>query len=119
MATQKYTYRMVAEACLTAHGNLSTAAKILRCSRQTVANYAKRYKTVQAAIKEGRASIVDLCENKSLVLINEKHWPTIKYWLTTQGRDRGFGPEGDENILVEVVVRYEDDPSSGDPQETA
>jgi hypothetical protein len=116
---QRYTAAQVVDAVLQAHGNLTAAATVLGCSRETVANYQRRYVTVQQAVQQGREAIVDLCENKSVSLINQGYWPAIKYWLATQGRDRGFGPDAEQDIKVEFVVKYEDDQEPDHTEDSA
>jgi hypothetical protein len=33
----------------------------------------------------------DYTESQMFVLIREKHWPSIQYYLSTQCRERGYG----------------------------
>lgn len=66
------------------------AAQKLGCDHKTVANYAKRYPTVQAAINEERGHFVDTAElalNRA-VLAGEG-W-AVCFALKTLGKDRGY-----------------------------
>ena len=48
---EKYTTKRVIAAIKKAEGNITAASKILKCAPSTIRRYAKKYKTVQAAIK--------------------------------------------------------------------
>lgn len=113
----QYTREQVLEAVRKATGNLSVAAKILKCSRQTVYNASKRWKTVAAEIAQQRATIVDLAEQRLIDKVNEGQWPAIKYVLSTLGKTRGYGPEPETVTAIEFIVKYDNDPDRDQSQE--
>ena len=80
-------------------GIRSFIADRLHCSRQTVLNYEKRWKSVADAIAEERANIVDYAESKLFEALTTGSWQAIKYVLSTLGRDRGYDPEIDPELF--------------------
>lgn len=110
----QYTRKQVLAAVRKATGNLSVAAKLLGCSRQTVYNASLRWKTVRAEIASQREKVVDLAEQKLIEKLKASEWPAIKYVLSTLGKNRGYGPEVEAITAVEFIVKYDND-SDRDP----
>ena len=79
------------EAAITAsHGLLAGAARRLGCSRTAVDKAVKRHPTLQHAVDAARAEILDLAESRLYEAINAGHKPTITFFLSTIGKDRGY-----------------------------
>lgn len=87
---RKHTIEEVVEACKGTGGIIVLVAKKLGCNRSTVARYAKKYKTIAAALEQADEGATDLAEAKSLQLINAGYWPAIRYRLGTKGKKRGY-----------------------------
>jgi len=108
----KYTIDEMVAAAHDSYGLIAKMATALGCERQTVYNYAKKYKTVEAAIEQARHGIVDIAEVALLKKITSGDTASIVFVLKTLGKNRGYverneitGKDGEE-ILVKVV--YED-----------
>lgn len=93
MATQRYTAKEVAEALQKNNGVIRAAANTLGCSRKTVYNYVKRYKTVQEAKQSARESTKDLAEIRLIEAIADGEPWAIKYYLNANATDRGYGKQ--------------------------
>lgn len=117
----------IREALQKTQGNLSNAAKLLGCSRVTLSNWAKQSRVVRTAIKESRKQLLDRCITSAQALalgvpitdedgkfIGWKEKPDagmLKYFITTLGRDEGFGENLDittngkdiGNVKVEII----------------
>jgi hypothetical protein len=90
MRTQQFRPQQVIDAIRRHHGMLTFAATALRCNRETIRNYAKRYPEIAEALREEREKTLDLAE---LALYNAilagEPW-AICFYLKTQGRSRGY-----------------------------
>lgn len=87
---EKFTPEQVIDAIKAANGLLGYAAKTLGCDYSTVWNYSKRYKSVAAAIKNEKESLLDLSENKLYHAIKNGEAWAICFHLKTQGKERGY-----------------------------
>ena len=109
--TNGYGAEQIIQAVEAAGGNLTLAAKMLKCSRTTVYNYANKFVTVQAAIDEQREVSLDFAENTLMSLIREKNVAATIFFLKTRGKERGYierseitGPDGSpQKITVKLI----------------
>lgn len=90
MATDKFTTEQMIEAAYKSMGMVPGIANQLRCSSQTVRNYARKYVTVQKAIQDARQDVVDLAEVEFIRKIKGGDTTCIIYALKTLGKDRGY-----------------------------
>lgn len=66
------------------------AGQLLGCSAETVRNYAKKYPTVDAALRAKRRELVDLAEmSLRRAIVNGEGW-AVAMTLKTLGRDDGY-----------------------------
>ena len=113
----KFTPDQMIEAIHESRGMVYVAARAIGCTPQTVYNYAKRYKKVQAAIDAERGIMID---NAELVLWDaiqaRKPW-AVSLTLKTIGKHRGYverqevtGADGDA-VEIRVVggINLDDD----------
>ena len=96
---QKYTAQQVIDACPETGGIMALVAKKLGCDRSTILRYAKRYITVRRALDQADEEMTDLAESKSLTLINNLHWPAIRYRLATKGKTRGYTEKTEHEVF--------------------
>lgn len=89
-AREQYTAEQVAQAIKKSRGILTGAAQALGCSRQTVDNYIKKYKTVKDAYHEARETTIDFVETKLLKNIDSGDTTAMIFFLKTIGRNRGY-----------------------------
>lgn len=107
----KYTIDQMVEAAHSSYGLVANMAKKLGCERQTVYNYAKKYKTVETAIEQARVGIVDIAETALLKKIAGGDTASIIFTLKTLGKARGYverseitGKDG-EAFSIEIIRR--------------
>lgn len=90
--THKYTVSEMIQAVKRCRGIVPEIAKVLECNDQTVRNYKKKYKRVDRAFEEARATrreqMLELAEDGLELELLDREWPAIKYTLSTLGRDR-------------------------------
>ena len=101
----KFTTGQVITALEMTQGMVHLAADALHCSHQTIYNYAKKYKCVQAAIDHNRGTMLDTAELalRSAILAGE-HW-AIAFALRTLGKDRGYVERQEQEQVGPVVLR--------------
>ncbi len=96
---KKYKLAAVVEAIESARGMVHLAAKTLRCSPQTIYNYARESKQVRDVISDQRNLIKDVAELQLVNAIQRGEAWAICFYLKTQGRDRGY-VEGHEYTVA-------------------
>lgn len=90
-------------------GNLSNAAKLLNCERNSITRWAKNDAEFAAAIEESRKKMLDTFVDTArivamgkMVLDDKKQFvgweippdpQMLRYFMSTLGRDEGFGEE--------------------------
>lgn len=101
----------IIEALTKSAGNISTAAKILQVSRQSVHAWMKGNKVLQDARAEAFETMLDLAESKLIIAINGGDMTAIIYTLKTQGRTRGWGEHQQITFTKDDVINvgYTDD----------
>lgn len=103
------------EAIRKTKGLVTLAAKSLGCDPDTIRNYARRYKSVSAAIREQRESVTDIAEASLFTAIQQGCAWAVCFYLKTQGRERGYverreltGAEGAPIPIAIIEVRGPD-----------
>ena len=86
----KFTAEEVINAIKDAEGNLSEAARLLSCSRQTIHNYINKYATVKAAYEEVNEATIDFVEGKLMSEIKKGNITAIIFYLKTKAKSRGY-----------------------------
>jgi hypothetical protein len=86
-------------------GIITTIAKRVGCSWETVKRHIQKYPTVKRAYEEERESIVDLAEVKLIKAIENDDMSAIKFYLTTIGKSRGFTEKQEIDQKSEVTFR--------------
>lgn len=101
MAEQRYTPQQLIDTLRTTRGMVTLAARTLRCSRDTIYEYAHRYPEVQAALDDERAYTTDVAEIALFNAIQSGEAWAVQFYLRTQGKPRGYvdrlelsGPNG-------------------------
>lgn len=114
---QRYTAQQVIAALQETKGMIFLAAKRLGCDPETIANYCKRYPTVQAAKDAERGEMVDTAELKLWQSIQNGEAWGIAYCLSRLGKDRGYverteqtGKDGVPlNEVIHVIMSRQED----------
>ena len=113
-AREQYTAEQVAQAIIKAQGVLIGAAQALGCSRQTVDNYIKKYKTVKDAYAEANEITIDFVETALLKKIKSGDTTAMIFYLKTKGKNRGYveRQEVENTGKVQIHVVYDNADSS-------
>jgi hypothetical protein len=91
MRAEQFSPACVIEAIRRHHGMVTQTAQALRCRRQTVLNYCRRYPEVAAALREERKRLLDEAELALYRAIEAGEGWAITFYLKCQGKDRGYG----------------------------
>jgi hypothetical protein len=97
--TEKFTIDEIKNALIKANGFTSIAAQNLDCTVATINNYLNKYPELKDTLKEIREKTLDFAESKLLTHINNDNFNALKFFLQTQGKERGY-IERQENINV-------------------
>ena len=87
---ERYKVDEVVQAAKAAHGMVSKAADILRCTPMTVHNYIRRHPTVAAAVEEARERMLDVAELTLFDNVKAGEAWAVCFFLKTQGKKRGY-----------------------------
>jgi hypothetical protein len=90
MRDEKFTPQQMIMAIRRHHGMVTQTAQALRCQRQTVLNYCRRYPEVAAALREERERVLDEAELALFDAIQRGEPWAIVFYLKTQGKSRGY-----------------------------
>lgn len=112
-----FTPEIIIEAVQLTKGLISLAAKNLKCTRQTVYDYAERYPEVKAAINEAREMVIDEAEDRLFKVMNDPtnpmHVTALFFFLKTRGKKRGYverqevSGDRDNPIQYNITVQSE------------
>jgi len=86
----RFNVGMMRSALKKSGGNVTDAAKILDCSVFTIYYYLRKYKSLADLRKELVEATLDLAEDAMINKIKQGHWPAIRYYLSTKGKQRGY-----------------------------
>ncbi len=109
MINDKYTLDEITNALKKANGFVSVAAKNLNCDSRTVYNYLNKYPELKELLSEIRSNTLDYAESKLLQHIDKDNFNALKFFLETQGKNRGYSVRT-ENLIVERTT-FDDLPS--------
>ncbi len=104
---EAYTVKQVIGALQDAKGYVSKTAGILRCSPQTVYNYANRHPTIQQAWDDIREARHDSVESALAGRIAAGDTTAIIFYLKTQVKQRGYVERQEHKQVGDKVVRIE------------
>ena len=102
-------------------GIVTAIARKVGCDWYTAKKYISKYPTVRRAYDDEVESVLDLAEIKTIEAIKSGDMVTVRYYLSTKGRDRGYvdrheavlAGKGDEP--VKVVFEWVDAESADSP----
>jgi hypothetical protein len=92
-------------------GIISTIAHRVGCEWHTVKRAIERWPTVKAAYDDECEGILDLAEVALVSLIKKGDGPSVRFYLSTKGKHRGYVPKAiqEHQGTQEITVRYVDD----------
>ena len=107
----KFTVNQFLKAINGSGGVKSDIAKRLKCARPTVNRYLKENEELYDAWESELESALDLGESSLLALVKAKDFNAIKFFLTTKGKERGYGDsrqfEVNQNVSGTVEHTHE------------
>jgi hypothetical protein len=105
---QLYEPGLIASALERSRGMITVAARMLRCSRQTIYNAVHIYSEVKTARDDARELLLDTAELSLLNAVNKGQAWAVCFYLKTQGRKRGYVEKvdvsADSATLEELVL---------------
>lgn len=90
MAAEKFTKSAVRQAIKGSGGVKLRVCEALGCVRQTLENYLKKWPELIDDLKNEREVMVDEAENAIRDLVADRHPESVRFVLSTQGKDRGW-----------------------------
>ena len=104
---RKLAVRRCREALVKADGNLTVAAKILKCTRDNVVNIIGRHPDLQELVSQLNETKLDTLEDKLFALGVEKDNVTAAIaWLNAHGKARGYSYGRAGSVAVSGVVEH-------------
>lgn len=83
-------------------GNISAAAKAIKCSRNYLGDEIMRDPELKSALEQIRERAIDEAEARLRELVNDRknkqQFNAIKYYLDSMGRERGWGKASDSRV---------------------
>jgi hypothetical protein len=113
MANERFKAKQVIEAIELAKGNLTQAARLLKCNRNTVYGYMNRYSTVKDAYERVNEETIDLVEDKLMTQIERGNITAIIFYLKTKAKHRGYVERQEFKHDGKVVLVNWDDANNG------
>lgn len=104
MAKLRYKKSQIKKALIDAEGVISRASKSLGCDRTTIENYLERYPELKDVREGFREDNVDIAEYMLMKNVLAGKEGSIKYYLQTQGRERGYGERSEIDLNAKVVI---------------
>ena len=98
----KFTETQMAKAIVVGDGLIRSVAKHLKCSRNTVYEYIKRYPALAESVASAREDALDEAESELMKLIREGHPAAIFFFLKTQGKSRGYVERQEVDVAAGV-----------------
>jgi hypothetical protein len=88
---KKFTSQQFLKAINGSGGIKTTIARRLKCSRPPVDSYLNKNQELYDAWLDEKESMLDMCESGLIALAEKNDLGAIKYFLSTQAKDRGYG----------------------------
>jgi len=102
----KVSNRTLEELVVKHKGFVTQICKAAGISRQAFYNRLERNDKLRAKLESSREEIVDFAESKLLELIREKHYPSIRFYLETQAKHKGYvvRQEVDNTTTIKNII---------------
>ena len=71
-------------------GNVKKICESAQISRQSFYDRCERYPELKDLLADAREVTIDVAESKLLKLIEEGHYPSIRFYLETQAKHKGY-----------------------------
>lgn len=107
----KITLASFSKAVKGTRGIKTEIAKRLKVARSTIDFFMKRTPEAQAVYDEELDSVLDFAETKLHNIIDKEDPGTVRWFLATKGRNRGYGEQTDMHITgsQEITIKNADE----------
>ena len=109
-ANEKYSPAKIIEALQASRGMIATAARLLGCTRQTIYDAIARHPEINHVVAGERELMLDSAELKLQEAVDRAEAWAIRYYLSTQGKSRGYverqlvdGDDGKVTVIIDRV----------------
>jgi len=121
MTRAVYTAEQFIKAIPGSGGIISTIARRVGCGWHTARDYVDKHPSVKQAYDDECEAVLDLAESKTIKAIEAGDMQTVRYYLSTKGRKRGYVERTEQEVkqsgAVTFRVVYGDDGSNANGQE--
>jgi hypothetical protein len=90
MTRAVYTAEQFIKAIPGSGGIISTIARRVGCGWHTARDYVDKHPSVKQAYDDECEAVLDLAESKTIKAIEAGDMQTVRYYLSTKGRKRGY-----------------------------
>lgn len=98
-----------------AEGNLTQAARLLGCNRNTIYKYINDFSTVKEAYERVNEQTIDFVENKLMEQVKRGNITAIIFYLKTKAKHRGYVERQEfQHDGKLVVVNWDDANGNGE-----
>jgi transposase-like protein len=123
MTGRRYTTEEIIKSLRSTNGLVSLAARQLGCTTQTIYLRARNTASVQQAIEDSRAELVDHAELAlRAAILGRESW-AVALTLRTLGRNRGYVERqevtGSGGGPIEIALKWDNADPDDNPAETA
>jgi hypothetical protein len=87
---QQFTAKQFIDVIPGTGGIISTIAKRAGCEWHTAKKYIDNHPTIHRAWLDEKELVLDVAESSLITLVKDGDFPAIKYYLSTQGKHRGY-----------------------------
>lgn len=101
MAKSKISKKRILTAVDGCNGIISVVARKLQVDWHVARNAIERYPEAKLAYESEKEKVLDLGESKIITAINNSDIPTIKWYMSKKGKERGYG---DDPITINNTV---------------
>lgn len=113
MSRALYTAEQFIKAIPNTGGIVTAIARRVGCDRHTARKFIDEHPTVAAAYRDETERVLDLAETQTIKAIEKGDMQTVRYYLSTKGRNRGYVERqevtGADGGAVTLKVVYGDD----------
>ena len=112
-SNEKYSPAKIIEALRATRGMITTAARLLGCSRQTIYEAIARHPEINDVVSGERELMLDTAEKKLQEAVENGDSWAIRFYLATQGQNRGYieRQRGDEGTTYEIIIEEQRRPT--------
>ena len=98
----------ILDAIKNSSGIISEIARKLNCDWHTAKRYVDKWKETKQAILDETEQVKDKAESQTFTAINNGDMQTVRWFLATKGKDRGYSEKVDIEHSGGVTILHDD-----------